>query len=127
MCFIKDQLSQFRHLRNYRSVLELYHTFIVNLKTYWGKVVEIAKEVLQLNPSVDFKHTPHANPHMERGEATRPDAMSFLIHTKMPDNFKKSSALYFCNVAILKEDKIADKPSEIQDLRVVCLESVPFS
>ena len=90
-----------------------------NLKSYWGKVVEIAKEVLQLNPSVDFKHTPHANPHMERGEATRPDAMSFLIQSKMPDRFKESSALFFCNVAILKEDKISDKPKEREDVGVI--------
>ena len=94
-------------------------TIYVNLKTYWGKVVEIARDVLQLNPSVDFRHTPHSNPHMERGEATRPDAMSFLIQTKMPDKFKKSSALYFCNVAILKEDKIVDKPKDTQDVGLV--------
>ena len=47
------------------------------LKSIWEKVVGIAEKTLQLNASVEFKHTPNAHPHMEREKP--PDLMQCLL------------------------------------------------
>ena len=51
--------------------------------------------------------------------SSRFSAMSFVIQSKMPHSkFGDSSSLFFCNVALLKEDKIGDKAKDREDVRI---------
>ena len=98
-----------------RRVLE--DAIYASMPELWEDVVKVATtKIKKLRPTVLYTHTPHVNPYKERREGTRPDAVSYLLKSTMPENFSNDSRYYLCNAAVLREDKVSNSPSDRKDV-----------
>lgn len=96
---------------------ETESTIFANMQSLWRKVAEQAATIItKLNPTVIYTQTPNANALMERPEGFKPDAISLLAKSMMPEGYGNTLRYYLCNAAVLEEERITDTPANREEV-----------